>query len=394
MENRSDRQAAHAGRARIDWKDARGLELSDEGLHSSVLSEFRTRLVQGSLEQVLLATLLQRGQGRGWLSARGRQRTDSTSILGAVKALHHRELVGETLRHALNVLATVAPEWLKPMVPPEWFERSAERIADDRLPTDQAERAAVTATMGPDGSTLLASVEQTATQPECAWLQELPAVRVLERTWAQQECQVDGHAQRLTPPEMPPVSEWYRSPYDEQVRYGRKRAFAWIGYQVPLTECCDDDRPHLITPVETAPATQQDHHAVPAIQAELADKGLLPRQHVVDAGDISAKRILHSRDAQAIELIGPVPVDPSWQAHTPGAFDVSQFAIDWEHQVVTCPQGAHSVAWHHGKEATGEPAVMVWLAQSTCQACPQRARGTNARDRAQHDAALAPRTPP
>jgi transposase len=378
MENLSDRQAAQAVRARIDWKYVLGLELTDEGFHYSVLSEFRTRLVHGNLEQALLDTLLKRCQERGWLTARGRQRTDSTYILGAVKALNQLELVGETLRHALNVLATVAPVWLKAQVQPEWFERYAERIEDYRLPKDKSEREALSATIGEDGYALLASIDQAAAQPEWAWLKDLPAVRILEQIWAQQYHQVDGHAQRLTPKDMVPVSEWYRSPYDEEVRYGRKREFDWIGYKVHLTECCDDDRPHLITQVETAPATQQDHHALKVIQAELADKHLLPQQHLVDAGYISAKRIIESRDTHAIELIGPVHVDPSWQAHTPGAFDVSKFHIDWDHHVVTCPQGEHSVAWHHGKDAKGEAVVQVWFAQPTCQACLLRVHCTRA----------------
>jgi transposase len=50
MENLSDRQAAQAVRAWIDWKYALGLKLTDEGFHYSVLSEFRSRLVQGSLK--------------------------------------------------------------------------------------------------------------------------------------------------------------------------------------------------------------------------------------------------------------------------------------------------------------------------------------------------------
>jgi transposase len=177
---------------------------------------------------------------------------------------------------------------------------------------------------------------------------------------------------------MPPVGEWYRSPYDAEVRYGRKREFDWIGYKVHLTECCEDDLPHLITQVETAPAPQQDHHALQAIQAELADKRLLPQQHLVDAGYISAKRILESRDTHDIDLMGPVHVDPSWQAHTSGAFDVSQFHIDWDHQVVTCPQGEHSIAWHHGTDAKGEPVVQACFAQPTCQACPLRRHCTHA----------------
>jgi transposase len=43
----SNRQAADAVRARIDWKYALGLELTDPGFHFSVLSEFRARLVAG-----------------------------------------------------------------------------------------------------------------------------------------------------------------------------------------------------------------------------------------------------------------------------------------------------------------------------------------------------------
>jgi transposase len=61
-ENLSDRQTAEAVRGRTDWKYALGLELTDSGFDSSVLSEFRTRLLQGSAEQILLATLLAKCQ--------------------------------------------------------------------------------------------------------------------------------------------------------------------------------------------------------------------------------------------------------------------------------------------------------------------------------------------
>src|SRR6266516_3871659 len=72
---------ADAVRGRIDWKYALGLELTDPGFDASVLSEFRARLVSGSAEQLLLETLLARCRERGWLKARGRQRTDSTHVL-------------------------------------------------------------------------------------------------------------------------------------------------------------------------------------------------------------------------------------------------------------------------------------------------------------------------
>src|SRR5919202_2879522 len=46
-ETLTDRQAAEAVRARIDWKYLLGLELSDPGFDFTVLSEFRDRLLAG-----------------------------------------------------------------------------------------------------------------------------------------------------------------------------------------------------------------------------------------------------------------------------------------------------------------------------------------------------------
>jgi transposase len=100
MEDLSDRQAAHAARTRIDWKYALRLELADPGFDFSVLSEFHTRLLTGQAEQRLLTRLLEVAMAHGWVRARGRQRTDSTHILAAVRTLNRLELVGETLRHA------------------------------------------------------------------------------------------------------------------------------------------------------------------------------------------------------------------------------------------------------------------------------------------------------
>src|SRR5436190_2010000 len=104
-EGLSDRQAAHAVRSRIDWKYVLRLELSDAGVDASVLSEFRTRVLAGSAEQVLLDTLLAWCREHQLLQARGRQRTDSTHILAAARALNRIERVAETLRHALDSLA-------------------------------------------------------------------------------------------------------------------------------------------------------------------------------------------------------------------------------------------------------------------------------------------------
>jgi transposase len=103
LEGLSDRQAADAVRGRIDWKYALRLPLSDPGFDHTVLSEFRSRLIEGKAEQQMLDTLLDRLRDLGLIKLRGHQRTDSTHVLAAVRGLNRLERVGETLRTALNL---------------------------------------------------------------------------------------------------------------------------------------------------------------------------------------------------------------------------------------------------------------------------------------------------
>ena len=110
-EGLSDRQAAHAVRSRIDWQYVLRLERTDPGFDASVLSEFRTRLIAGAAAYLLFDTWLTWCRDRPLVTAGGRQRTDATHLLAAVRALNRIEVVGETLRYALNSLAVVAPEW-------------------------------------------------------------------------------------------------------------------------------------------------------------------------------------------------------------------------------------------------------------------------------------------
>jgi transposase len=133
-ENLSDRQAAEAVRARIDWKYVLSLELTDEGFDFSVLSEFRARLIKGGAEELLLDKLLECCRALGLAKARGQQRTDSTHVVAAVRLMNRVELVGETLRAALNELAVEAPDWLRTVAPSEWYERYQRRSDHGRLP--------------------------------------------------------------------------------------------------------------------------------------------------------------------------------------------------------------------------------------------------------------------
>jgi transposase len=220
-ENLPDRQAAEAVRARIDWKYLLGLELDDPGFDHSVLCEFRSRLLAGGAEERLLGKLLEACQARGLLKARGRQRTDSTRVLASIRALNRLELVGETLRAALNELATVAPDWLRGVAPRDWYGRYAHRVEDGRLPRAEAEREAYARTVGGDGFALLDLLDGPDAPEE---LRRLPAVGVLRRVWARQFVREDGAppeggVRRRGKDEPQPAGDPVESPYDPEARY-------------------------------------------------------------------------------------------------------------------------------------------------------------------------------
>ena len=350
-EGLSDRQAADAVRRRIDWKYVLRLELTDAGFDASVLSEFRTRLMAGAAEYLLFETLLTWCRSRQLVNARGRQRTDSTHILAAVRALNRIEVVGETMRHALNTLAVVAPEWLRAVSPPAWRDRYTRRAEDDRLPTTQTARAALTLTIGHDGWQLLAAVDHPDAQP---WLRELPTVAILRRVWIQ-NYQWDGTQLRWREANnIPPAALFISSPYDADAHDARKHTTQGVGYKVHLMETCDDELPHLITHVETTSGPAADGAAPPQIHAALQQRGLLPGPHIVDTGFLDAELLVKSRDAYGVDLLGPTRLDYHWQARAGAGFNAQHFQIDWAQQQATCPVGKASISWTPAVDNRGD----------------------------------------
>jgi transposase len=244
------------------------------------LSEFRDRILAGSAEALLLDALLAHCQARQLVKAGGRQRTDSTHVLAAIRVLNRLECVGEAMRQALNTLAVVAPTWLAGQVPSDWVERYGPRMEAYRLPKGQAAREALALTIGADGFLLWEALWAPDAPP---WLRQIEAIEVLRQIWLQQFSQEDGRVVWRAEPDLPPAAQRINSPYDAQARYGTKRSTTWVGYKVHLSETCDDDLPHLITHVETASATGTDYGVLPTIQEDLAQRALGPGEHLVDA---------------------------------------------------------------------------------------------------------------
>jgi len=393
VEDLTDVQAAAAVRLRLDWNYLLGLSLADRGLDDSVLSEFRTRVVDHGLEARVLDLLVARLVDKGLLKARGKQRTDSTHVLAAVRQLNQVELVGETVRACVEALAAAAPGWVAARLDVGWQRRYGARVDSWRMPASKTKRAALGADYARDGAALLRAVWDPSSP---AWLAHLPAAGVLRRVLIHnvvvdvdrggrevirlREADADG---------LPPGRCRIVSPYDTDARWGGKRDLAWNGYKLHSSESCDaepptgpvddvpDAPPDLITNVATTDASVPDVAVTQPIHADLQRRQVLPAEHYVDSGYPSADLLVSSLTTFGVRLVTPMLADTSPQARAGAGFDRTGFTVDWQTATVTCPQGKTNASWTPATQRGTEVIVAKFPAQA-CQACPVKAQCTTA----------------
>jgi transposase len=379
-EGLSDRQAAEAVRARIDWKYLLALGLDDPGFDHTVLCEFRGRLLAGQAAERLLARVVEAARGAGLLKARGRQRTDSTHVLAAVRELNRVELLAETLRAALNAIAVVAPGWLRALAASEWDERYGRRIEDARLPEAGPKRAAYVGQVGADGFRLLDALDRSDAPPDAA---VLSAVAALRRVWARHferggAGAGDGSGGvRLRPAQGRGPGDRVESPYDTEARFRAKSGMSWTGYTVHLTESCDECGPRLVLHADTTPANVHEAARTAPIHDALAAEGLAPSEHLVDSAYVGADHLIAARERHGIDLVGPGRRNPSWQSRDEAAFGLADFAVDWDRGVARCPEGKESRGWaEYAKRPGQRPYIRTQFRAADCSGCPSRARCT------------------
>jgi transposase len=402
-EDLTDRQAAEAVRTRLDWQYALGLRLDDEGFDHSVLSEFRGRVAGHGLEEKVLEALLAKLAAEGLVRAGGKQRTDSTHVLAAVRELRTVELAGESVRAALEALAAACPDWLAQRVcVADFTRRYGARVDSWRLPAGKAAREELTIGFARDGYTLVAACYEDSAPP---WARELAAVQVLRTVLVQNFTRaVDGQGREVISRRepglasgVPPGHLKIGSPYDPQARWPVKKDLIWLGYKLHISETCQDPpdcgcppdpaaarparcghdtRPNLITHVATTIAPVPDAAMTTPVNQALHRKGLPPARHYQDAGYASPQAMAEAAQL-GIVLVTPLLSDNSWQARGKTGYDRSAFTIDYGTRTIICPQGATSSSWTPTTQR-GKDVIIAAFARRTCQPCPARTLCTTA----------------
>ncbi len=380
MEGLSDRQAADAVRRCMDWKYVLSLELSDPGFNFTLLHDFRERLLLHESSQQLLDTLLGACKARGLIKVRGKQRSDSTYVLAAIRTLNRLELALETLRAALNQLSEADAAWVSQWVPLEWYQLYGPRADSYRLPKEASKREALAAQIGADGYALMDAIYGG----DAPHLRHLPDVEVLRCVWVQQyyRCTESGmeEVRWRQKDEDPPSALRIQSPYDLDARYAIKRDTEWLGYKTHLSETCDEDHPNLITQTLTTLSTTQDSVMGPTIQQDLAQRDLLPGTHLVDTGYVNAALLVTAQSQYHIDVVGPPMASYSPQSQSGQGYGLESFGLDWEAEQARCPQGHLSVNWRPGRYVSGDRVIRIRFDRATCRACEARALCTRAKD--------------
>ena len=402
-EELTDREAAEAVRTRLDWQYALGLGLADPGFDHSVLSEFRGRVAGHGLEEAVLDALLAKLAADGLVKAGGKQRTDSTHVIAAVRALHTTELAGESVRAALEALAAACPDWLaQRLCLPDWERRYGARISTwQRRAPGKAERDKLAVQYARDGYALVAACYEESAP---GWVRQVPAVQVLRTVLIQGFTRAvdEGGREVISRREpggdgVPPAHVKISSPYDGDARWGAKKDLTWLGYKLHISETCDDPpacgcppapaahgrcahdvRPNLVTCVMTTRATVCDTEMTTPVSTALHGRNLAPGRHYLDTGYGSALSILDAARLAGITLVTPLRADGSRQARARSGYDLTAFAIDYGARTATCPQGQTATGWTPAR-AAGRDVIVVRFGITTCRPCPVREQCTTAR---------------
>lgn len=366
LENIPDREAAKWVKVRLDWKYALHVPLTWEGFHYSTLSNFRSRLLDQGEERLLFEKVLGWVRQQGLLQKQGKQRTDSTHVLGQVAQLSRLELLWETLRLVLRKMEECAAAWYQARIPAAFHEAYSERQHDWQLSQTEVKRA--TKRAGQDGFWLL---DEVATRAP-ATVQQLEEVATLRRIWEQTFTRSKrgragggGGGVRLRPSKRGTRKDIIPTPHDQEARWSEKRGKEWVGYKLQVTETAEAEAGQtFLTDIDVCAANEDDSEVVESIQRRLIGGGVAPTEQIVDAGYVSGENI-DASEKRGIALIGPALADTSSK---PDGYKQQDFVIDWEAETVTCPKGRTSSGWFPRQDKSKAGIYVRFGPQ--CLACP------------------------
>jgi transposase len=371
LERAPDRQAADLVRYHLGWKLALNLNLEECGFHPTTLVTFRNRLLKNNQAKVAFDAVLEALEAEGLVPKRGKQRLDSTHVLGLVARLSKLECIRETLRLALEELAINLPESRRPEFWCEFWERYVESKLDYKSSEVVLKQKQIQA--GEDAWRLL------------RWLEDLPGavrngrqVELLRRVFGEyytveeerSVMPVKEHGPRVVQNPHDPEAHWCAK------GHGKERK-DWVGYKVQVAENVGPKPKHkmepsrnFLTSVVTQGATESDEAGLVASLEAQRENGLVaPAELYVDGAYISAAGMAQAEE-QGRELLGPA--QPS--AHKGTGYRTEDFDVNIEARRAVCPAGKENTQCSRLEERQSGKVSYRFEFSTHCRGCELRER--------------------
>ncbi len=341
MEKAPDRKAAENVRLHLGWKYALELEIGDPGFDHSRLCRFRDRLLEGDCERIGFDALLQGVRKAGLIRKGGKQRLDSTHVLGAVAKMSRLEVIRESIGLVLKMLRGSGGKERLPCW--ELFEA---RYLESQVAWHRLNHQGLKEKYQQAGEDALVLIEWLAMEP--AALRDHGTALLLQRVFLEQY-ELEGSAPSRRKHE---ASGVVKNPHDPDVQWAAKDAAKkkqWEGYKVQIAETVAEDP----TPKEKGEPTEQfvtEVTTTEAIASDLDGRERVEnnqRKHgegVADERYVDAAYVtddtLGAAHEEGRELMGPAR--PSANSSGKDLFDATAFDVKIAERKAVCPAGHES----------------------------------------------------
>ena len=361
LEGLSDRAAAFNLRYRIDWKIALGLELDDKGIHYSLLSRFRDRLLDDEQASYAFDKVLEYLTAIGLVKKGSKQRIDSTHVIGQVRELSRLELLHETIRLFCIDAKPFRDRMDQLLV--EDLEKYFGKVSIYRLTGEEKDQMIKNAGL--------------AMRSFIAWAEQTDSAIVL-RTAKSYDTMKTVFTQNFedkgpddTPPKLIKIAtgrDHICSPHEPEARYANKGGKGWLGYKAQIAETVSEpgssDGSNFITFAEVAEATDHDGGIIEEYYSDQAKHNIEPSEVYADT-HYNTESNIESLATEGINLKGPVVPMPK-QDRTKS--ENRGFIADVANAKVTCPVGNESNRFSH----RAQNKISATFAKNDCQDCNQK----------------------
>jgi hypothetical protein len=377
MEAVPDRKAVENIRLHLGWKHALDLKINDKGFHPTTLVTFRDRLAKHKDGRLIFDSILQALHQNGLVKRHGKQRLDSTHILGAVARMGRLEVVRETIRLFLEVaekmqMQTSLADW----------SAYYERYVDSDIAWHKASKETLNTKFHQAGLDIAALLAWAKKHPE---LRDHQQTQLLQRVFEEQyELTEQGPKRRRNE-----GSGVVKNPHDPDLQWSSKdhdRKKQWEGYKAQIAETVPEGNASerkkgqpttgFLTEVTTTEAIASDYAGREIVETNQDEHGLgVADKQYVDSGYVSGDTLGQTHQ-EGRQLIGPArpSANASGDLFTAEAFDVSI-----ENRQAICPAGHPSTQCSRleNKETGQVDYRFEWSYH--CDDCPLKAQCTKAR---------------